>query len=68
MCPCGEEGQQHPGLHWEECFKQVEGGDPYPLLSTREMLLECWVQVQSSPVQERHGHNERSSKESHEND
>lgn len=30
QCPCGQEGQQCPGVHWEECGQQVQGGDPAP--------------------------------------
>ncbi|KAK4827787.1 hypothetical protein QYF61_021740 [Mycteria americana] len=30
--------------HIGQCCQQVEGGDPSPLLSTGETLLECWVQ------------------------
>ncbi|RMC19341.1 hypothetical protein DUI87_03950 [Hirundo rustica rustica] len=44
QCPCGQEGQWCPGVHWEECGQQVEGGDPSPLLSPSEAQLECCVQ------------------------
>ncbi|RMC19323.1 hypothetical protein DUI87_03931 [Hirundo rustica rustica] len=44
QCPCGQEGRWCPGVHWEECGQQVEGGDPSPLLSPSEAQLECCVQ------------------------
>ncbi|KAK4828361.1 hypothetical protein QYF61_026022 [Mycteria americana] len=43
MCPCGNEGQWYPGLHKEECYQQVKGGDPFHSALVRPHL-ECWVQ------------------------
>lgn len=37
--------QWHPGLPSEKHHQQVEGSDLFPLLSTSEMHLECWVQA-----------------------
>ncbi|NXA25211.1 MIPT3 protein, partial [Ibidorhyncha struthersii] len=36
MCPGGQEGQWHPGVHQKECGQQVEGGHPPPLLCPGE--------------------------------
>lgn len=41
----GKEGQQHPGLHYENCFQQVKSGD-LPLYSALvRQYLECCVQI-----------------------
>jgi len=40
MCHCGKEGQQPPGLHWEEHCQQVSRDHPSPLLSTSEIHLD----------------------------
>lgn len=41
--PSSKEGQQPPGLHWEEHHQQAEGGDTPPLVSTGEAHEQCSV-------------------------
>lgn len=45
MCPCGNGGQQPPGLHQAECCQQVRAGDSVPLFSPGETPLECCAQL-----------------------
>ncbi|PKU36058.1 hypothetical protein llap_13637 [Limosa lapponica baueri] len=45
MCPCGQQGQWHPGVHQEECGRQVEAITSLPLCPAMVMLhLESCVQ------------------------
>lgn len=44
VCPCSQEDQWYPGIHWEECGQHVEGADLPPLLSPSGAHLECGVQ------------------------
>lgn len=49
QCPCGQEGQCHPGVHWEGCGQKVEG--LVPLFGPGETVSEAL----RSSVQERQG-------------
>ncbi|KAJ7405711.1 rna-directed dna polymerase from mobile element jockey-like [Willisornis vidua] len=55
VCPCGQEGQWDPGVHWEEHCQQVKGGDPAPLFSRYEAIFGVLCPVLGSLIQERHG-------------
>ncbi|RMC13120.1 hypothetical protein DUI87_10651 [Hirundo rustica rustica] len=55
QCPCGQEGQWYPGLHYEEHSQQVKGGDPAPLLSPGDATSEVLCPVLGSSGQERYG-------------
>ncbi|PKU47392.1 hypothetical protein llap_2294 [Limosa lapponica baueri] len=52
MCPCGQEGRWHPGVHQEECDQQVEGGYSPPLLCPGEAASGVLCPVLGFPVQE----------------
>ena len=45
----------YPGMHSEECWQQVKGGDPAPLLSPGEATPGALFPDLGSPVQEGHG-------------
>lgn len=45
--PLSKEGQQLPGLHWEEHCQQAQEGDSPPLVSTGETHEECLVQFRA---------------------
>lgn len=47
MHPCSKEGQQPPGLHYEEYYHQVKIGGATHL----ECCVQLWI-----PQQKRHGH------------
>ena len=53
MCPGCQEGQWDPGVHYEECGRQVEGGSPSPLLCPNEAPSGVLNPVLGSPVHER---------------
>lgn len=55
MCFCDQKGQWHPGMHQEECDKQVEGGFPPLLLCSGEALTGVLCPVLGFPVQRGHG-------------
>ena len=44
MCAGGGEGRRHSGQYSEEWWQQVEGGDPFPLLSPGEIDLNAVFQ------------------------
>lgn len=44
MHPCSREGQQPSGLHQEEHYQHVKGGDSFPLLHAVEITSGVWVQ------------------------
>lgn len=39
MCPCGEGNQPFTSLYQQECYQQVKGSGPSPLLGTGETLI-----------------------------
>lgn len=53
-CPCGEEDQQPPALHWEERSQQVEGGNSSPFYGTVEATRKLLCPALVSLLQERH--------------
>jgi len=63
VCPCGQEDQGYPGVHYEEHGQQVEGGDPPPLLCPGEATSGVLCPVLGSPVQERQGISGKSPRE-----
>lgn len=68
MCPCGQKGQWHPGLHQEVCGQQVEGGHPPPLLCLGEAASGVLCPVLGSPVQEGQGTAGEGAAESYQDD
>lgn len=56
MCPHSKEGQQHPGLHEEECCHPVQEGDPSLLTNPGETTSGVLGPGLGSSVQERYGH------------
>ncbi|XP_068800455.1 calcium-binding protein 2 isoform X1 [Struthio camelus] len=68
MWACGQEGQGYAGLHEEECWQQVEGGDPARLLSPGEASAGVLGAVVGCPVQERHGTSGESAGEGYKED
>ncbi|RMC04466.1 hypothetical protein DUI87_18911 [Hirundo rustica rustica] len=55
VCPCGQEAQWGPGLHWEECGQQVRGADPPALLGPGEATSGVLCPVLGSSIPERQG-------------
>lgn len=45
--------QWYPGVYWEECGHQVEGGDPPPPFGLSEATSAVLCSVLASSVQER---------------
>lgn len=53
-CPCDQEGQWYPRVHYRDCGQQVKGGDPPPpLLCTDEATSGILCAVLASPGQKR---------------
>ncbi|PKU42233.1 hypothetical protein llap_7463 [Limosa lapponica baueri] len=52
ICPCGQEGQWHPGVHQEECGQQVKGSYVPSLLCPGEAASGVLCPVLGSPIQE----------------
>lgn len=55
ICPCSKEGKCYLGQHQLKHCQQVEGADPYPLLSAGEAAPEGLYAVLGFPVQIRPG-------------
>jgi len=53
---CGKAAQQHPGLHYEKHFQQVESGDHPLLLSSDKTTSGIQCPGLGSSVQERDEH------------
>ncbi|KAJ7412815.1 hypothetical protein WISP_94520 [Willisornis vidua] len=47
VCPCGQEGQWCPGVHYKEHCQVIEAGDPASLLSPGGVHLDCCVQFRA---------------------
>lgn len=54
MCPCDQESQWYPCVHWEEHCQQIKGADPAPVPHPGEATSGLLCQILGSSVQERH--------------